>query len=267
MMMMTNTLSFDDIFHELNDDLDIEANEWPYLNNFYLNFEDEIQNAEELNRTNTSQRQQHHHHHRFFYDIPDYLSVSSSSFRTAFFSELRSLYNPIKFQDLQQLAILTHQLSIIRLHQQLWYCFLQSGKGQLKQPVQPLSRHPTDFTTLSFWPKIVTSVMISKGIIHHINSQDKIDQDIYINFVQNYLHQLEKQANQCQRQFDIIKKCLPDYVDTELNDKIDHFIQKEESIMAMRLHVQTRIALLEYISIDRSYQWAHFQQKPTNLQV
>jgi len=283
--MTTNILLFDDIFHELNDDLDTEGNEWHYLNNFYLNFEDEIQTDEELNRSNTSQQQQHQSpivvsrskkeinkndddHHRFFYNIPDYLSASSSSFRATFFSELRSIYNPIDFQDLQQLNILTHQTTIIYLHDQLWHHFLQAGKGQLKQPLPQLLQHPTDLTTLSFWPKIVTSVMISKGIIQHDNSQDKINQDIYINFIQNYLHQLEKQARQRRLQFDTITTRLPsDYANGIINDKIEHFIRNEDSLSALRLHFERRIALLEYICIDRSYQLAYFQQKPTNLQV
>ncbi len=258
------------------------------MNNFYLNFEDEIQIHEELNQSNTSQRrrqqqQQQHQspivvstsekkinenkNHPFFYDIPDYLSASSSSFRTAFFTELRN-YNPIDFQDLQQLSILAHQTSIIHLHEQLWHCFLQTGKGQLKQSIQQLLQHHTDLTTVSFWPKIVTSVMISKGIIHHDNRQDKIDQHIYINFVQNYLHQLEKQAKQRRLQFDTITNRLPPYYAKGiLNDKIEHFLRNEDSLSAIRFHFQRRIALLEYICIDRSYQLAYFQQKPTNLQV
>ncbi len=51
---MISTSLFDGIRHELNDDLEIEADDW-HLNNFYVNFEDERQ-GEELNRSSTYQR-------------------------------------------------------------------------------------------------------------------------------------------------------------------------------------------------------------------
>ncbi len=289
---MTNILAFDDIFHELYADLDSESNEWPYLNNFYLNFmEDELENQEELNRSNASQWQQHQQqnqsqivvstseksvtkigdaHYRFFHDIPDYLLPSSSSFRTAFFAELNSFRNSTHFQDLQELNILTHQTSIIYLHQQLWHGFLQAGTGQLKRQVQDLLQESTDevSTSLSFWPQAVTSVMICQGIIQPaVDGQYKIDQETYINFVQSYLRQLEKQAKQRRLQFDTIVNRLPGYTYDVLNDRIEHYLRNEDTLTALRVHFERRIALLEYIRIDRSYQLAYFQQKPTDLLV
>jgi hypothetical protein len=278
---MTHTLSFDDIFHELNVDLETDANDW-HLNNFYINFEDEIPDNEELNTLTPDHQQRQHQfnsenkrnknkpddHHLVFHEIPDYLLISSSSFQVAFFSELRNLFNPMNFEDLQQLNHLTHQMSIIHLHQQLWNRFLKSGTGQFKQRVQlPPSSLLQDNTnlTVSFWPQVVTSVMISKGIINVNNQQNQINQDIYINFIQKYLQQLETKWDECQFQFDTIKNRLQGYYEG-LNDKIDHFV-RTEGLVAMRLHFQTRIALNEYICLDRSFQLQYFQQNPTHLQV
>jgi hypothetical protein len=267
---------FDDIFHELNDDLEKEAIDW-HLNHYYINFEDKIQD-EPLNASSKSQSQigstlgkkiNTSDDGLFFHTIPDYLSASNLSFRATFLSELRSYFNPIDFQDLQQLAMLTHQMSILHLHQEFWQRLLQSGTGQLQQRVQPSTSSSSQYNnidkTLSFWPEIVTSVMISQGIINVNHRQDEIDQDIYVNFVRNYLDQLEKKVNQCRLQFNTIKNSLPNYSDI-LDDKIDHFIQKE-GLIGMQLHFQTRIAFIKYICHDRSYQLEYFQQKPTNLQV
>jgi len=277
--MIPDTVEFDDIFHEFNEDLDAEANEWRYLNHFYLHFGDET-----LNRSHPSpqqqqqQQQQHstaavvstlekenhrqHDAHEYFYGIPDYLSVSDSSFRVAFFCELRSYTNPMDFQDLQQLALLTHQTTIIYLHEQLWRCFLQAGQGQLKQQfVQSvLSKDHSDMTALSFWPPLVTVVMKSNGILQP---------EMYIYFIQNYLNQLEKQARLRRTQFDTILNRLlsTDDVRRAFSDKIEDFLRRDESLSAMRFHYQRRIALLEYIFIDRAYQLAYLQEKPTDLQV
>ena len=275
---MANTLSFDDIFHELNNELETEANDF-HLNNFYINFDAEIQNKE-LNQSGKYHERQSQSQlvsrtsdnkihkaddHLFFHEIPDYLLAFSLSFQATFLPELRSISNPIDFQDLQQLAFLTHQMSIIHLHEQLWYRYLQAGKGQLKQREESFSSQYNTDITLSLRSDIVITVMMSKGIINAANRQDKISQDIYVNFVQNYLYQLEQKSNQCRFQYDTIKNRLPYYTDA-LKDKIDHFIQKEE-LAVMQLHFQARIALLEYVCFDRSYQMAYFQQKPTPLQV
>ncbi len=106
--------------------------------------------------------------------------------------------------------------------------------------------------------------MISQGIMN-VNKQYKIAQDIYIKFIENYLQQLERQANQYRYQFDTIKNCLPDYAHT-IDDKIKHFVQNE-GLIGMRLHFEMRIALIEYICLDRTYQLEYFQEKPANLQV
>ena len=250
----------DDVFHELKDDLEKEANDY-HLNLFYLNFEDEIQ--EHRSQCSAASKSISKHIHFSFYEIPDYLSSSNLSFQATFFSELRSYFNPIDFTDLQQLSILTHQMSIIHLHQQLWHRCLQSGTSQLKPRDQLLLQHHAD-EILSFWPDMVISVMISKGLID-INRQNNIDQNVYINFIQKYLQQLEKKVNQCRFEFDTIKNRVPSYTHA-LNDKIEQFVQKE-GLQPIRLHFQTRMALIEYICFDRWYQWEYLQQKSTHLQV
>jgi hypothetical protein len=180
-------------------------------------------------------------------------------------SELYYTFNAIDFvKDLEQLIFLTYQMSMIHLHQQLWYRFLQCGTGQLKQPLLLVSN--IDLTTASFWPELVTSVMISQRAID-VHRSDPIDQDIYIHFIQNYLHRLERKVHQCQCQFDTIKKRRTGGSIEIVNDKIEHFVQTESSLIGMRLVFQLRITLIDSIYFDRSYQCAYFQQKPTNLQV
>jgi hypothetical protein len=282
---MSNTNSFQETFLELENDLDLEAKEWR-VNKFYLDFDDDIEEFASSNRSSTDSSQQSSpvvpisvkkrkqtDDPRLFSNVPDYLSLDNRSFQSEFLLELcHTAANSIDFSDLQHLAFLHHQMTILTLHQQLWYRFLQSGTGYLTKlehlafpsSSSSLSRHIAGMT-VSFWPKLVTSIMTSKGLIN-INRQDPMDQDIYIHFVQNYLHQLETQINQRRAQINTIKHCLP-YCLKRLMDKTDQFVQKEDNLVAMRIHFQTRIALLEYINIDRSYQWQYLQEKPTQLQV
>ena len=280
--MTTNAVLFVDTFHGLNEDLDIEVKQWPFLNMFYLNFDEmKIDSNEALS---TSQQQVKHQSSKvittaakkdieqYFYDIPDYLSASNSDFLPTFFCELRNFPNPVDFQDIQELAVLTHQSFIIHSHQQLWHCFLQAGKGLL--PQQRFIQDHTNFTaTLSFWPQIVTSIMIDKGILppNHINndhsSNNRQEQSIYINFIQNYLQQLEEQAKQHKLKFQTILKRLPCHSHETTANKIERLVTSEESRSALQLHFQRRIALFEYVCTDRSYQLAYFQEKPTDIQV
>ena len=272
-------VSFDDTFHELDHDLDMEANEWR-VNNFYLDFEDDMKQFQSSSKNLLQQsspvvpvsvkKRKQTENCGSFSHIPDYLSFDNHSFQSEFIFELCYTSNSIDFSGLQHLAFLIHQITILQLHQELWCRLLQSGAGYLKKlehlplPSSSLLRHIAGLT-VPFWPKLVTSVMNSKGITN-INGQDPMDQDIYINFIQNYLHQLEKQINQRRAQLNTIKHSLPHGL-RRLMDKTDQFVQKEESIVAMRNHFKTRLALLEFIHIDRSYQWQYLQEKPTQLQV
>ena len=255
---------------------------------FYLDFDEEQVESNEA--SNTSQQQakpqsstvvatvakkkiEKNADHRYFYDIPDYLSESNTNFTIRFFSELRYFRNPIDFKDLQELAVLTHQTFIIHSHQKLWHCFLQTGQGLLSQ--QRFIPDHTNFTaTLSFWPQIVTSIMMAKGILPSNNNDNnndhqsnRQDQNIYINFIQNYLHQLEQQAKQRELKFYTILKRLTTYSDQTIAERIEACVTSEESRFALQLHFKRRIALLEYICTDRSYQVAYFQEKPTDMQV
>lgn len=252
--------------------METDAKEW-HLDNFYLSFEDELLQNEPWSQTNADRQQQSQlvssSHNEvnpllMFHEIPDYLLASSSSFRIAFFDELNRYYNAIDFKGLQRLAYLTHQMSIIHLHKQLWCCCLQAGTGQIEPREQPCSSHYRANITFCHWPELVTSVMISKGMIDH-QTQDKCKHDTYVSFVQNYLQQLEKKSEQCRLQFNNIQNGLLGYTD-QLNDKIDHYVQKE-GLNTMRLHFESRIALIKYISIDRSYQMEYLQRKPTDAQV
>ncbi|CAF1265411.1 unnamed protein product [Adineta steineri] len=265
---MTNTIVFDGILRELNDDLEIEGKEYN-LNNIYLNFNNEnlandLHNQSQSQSISTAEKRITKEKDLFFLDIPNYLSASNSILGATFLPELRSYFQPIDFQDLQHLCMLTYHISIIHLHQQLWQRFLQSCKDQLKLQEQVSLLSDNSQINLSFYPETVTSIMISKGIID-INQQDTIEPNIYIQFIKNYLQELKEKVKQYQIQFDTLKNSLPNDTDTFVN-KIDGFVQNE-GLIPMKLHFQARIALDKYISIDRSYQLEYFQQKPTDLQL
>ncbi|CAF1481393.1 unnamed protein product [Adineta steineri] len=108
--MMTNTIVFQDILHELDNDLEIEGKEYN-LDSFYLNFKHERQETDQ----NQSQSQPIliseesiiKEKNFFFFDIPNYLSLSNITLQATFLSELCIYFKPINFKDLQQLCMLT----------------------------------------------------------------------------------------------------------------------------------------------------------------
>jgi len=290
--MATSRLNFDDIFQSFQNELELEAQEW-HIKHFYVNFQEQDKkiHREQLNELNINPEQHQQHQHsshvaattksrkysdedqdcQLFYEIPDYLSIASLEFQTTFFSELHHRYYPMDFKDLQQLAVLIRQLSILHLYEQLWTRILQAGTGQLKLRDQFFTVQSVDHRHFSFWSKIVTSILLiseKKKSIHVplLDQTHPIAEDIYINFVKNYLDQIKMKRQLCRFEFDTIRKNVSDPIGT-LDDKIENYAQKEGDLVAIELYVQTNLFLIDYYYFDRAYQWEYFQLNPTNLQV
>lgn len=231
-------ISWHDVFSELNDEIDRQGTDC-HLNCYYLDFTDDDTPLSNFNQ------------------LPSYISTTNSDFQLTFFCELRSLYNPIDFDDLKQLTFFTHQMSLIHLQEQLWCRCLQACSGQIKPctiPVRPVTME----RILAFCPKFLAVILQSKGIT--------IDLQEAVKFIQNYLRISQKKHRQYQIQFDELKCHLGSKYSNKLTEKIDRFVQKH-GLELIRLHFQTQIGLMEAIGIDRLYQYEYVQQKPTEDQV
>ena len=272
---MAHTFAYDDIFHDLLDDLETEIKDL-HLDDLYENFEayytshtgndNQFVLETKQQTTTTSNREEEEEEediddNKIFSNenIPHYLLESNSSFQVAFFSYLRAIYHPINSKDLQQLAILTHHMSIINLHQKLWYCYLKFGNNQLKKPYTQHIISPAAFQIIPTYPKIIQAILISKDKLN-VNNYE-----IYIRFIEKYLQYLDNKEKQYRTQFNTIKKRISNYTNV-LNDKIDEYVRKQ-GVLVQQLYYELKIALMEYISNDQFYQFDFFQQHPTETQV
>ncbi|CAF5057947.1 unnamed protein product, partial [Rotaria magnacalcarata] len=229
--------NFNNTFKSLADELDIEAKDLD------LDFNILDDNKEE--------------------EIPDYLSVSKSSFRANFLSELYCYQEIDDFYDLQYLAIVTHKLSIINLQQKLWHSYIQCGTGKLNLN-ERLQRQNIS-SSLCIWPQQVTTILIKQNY-NNIIDENKITQDIYVNFVNKIQLHFDVKAKQMQIEFEMIKNRF-ESVFTDIVDKIDTFVRKRDLTTAIRLHFEARTALVEYNYIDQVFQKEYLQQKPNEIQI
>ncbi|CAF2087068.1 unnamed protein product [Rotaria magnacalcarata] len=229
--------NFNNTFKSLADELDIEAKDLD------LDFNILDDNKEE--------------------EIPDYLSVSKSSFRANFLSELYCYQEIDDFYDLQYLAIVTHKLSIINLQQKLWHSYIQCGTGKLNLN-ERLQRQNIS-SSLCIWPQQVTTILIKQNYNNMID-ENKITQDIYVNFVNKIQLHFDVKAKQMQIEFEMIKNRF-ESVFTDIVDKIDTFVRKRDLTTAIRLHFEARTALVEYNYIDQVFQKEYLQQKPNEIQI
>ncbi|CAF4222056.1 unnamed protein product [Rotaria socialis] len=229
--------NFNNMFKSLADELDIEAKDLD------LDFNILDDNKEE--------------------EIPDYLSVSKSSFRANFLSELYCYQEIDDFYDLQYLAIVTHKLSIINLQRKLWYTYIQCGTGKLNLN-ERLQRQKFS-SSLCIWPQQVTTILIKQNY-NNIIDKNKITQDIYVNFVNKIQLHFDVKAKQMQIGFEMIKNRFESVL-TDIVDKIDTFVRKRDLTTAIRLHFEARTALVEYNYIDQVFQKEYLQQKPNEIQI
>ncbi|CAF1164151.1 unnamed protein product [Rotaria sordida] len=191
-------------------------------------------------------------------NIPDYLSSASSSFKATFLSELHRYYNPINFEDLQYLAILTHKLIIVNLYRKLWHIYIQCGTGQLKQ-------RPNLTKSFCIWSHQLTSMIIAQQY-NNITDQNEITHDVYLNFVKKNLFYFGAKASQYQFQVDSTQDRVDNGSDA-LIYKIDEFVQKNDYVTCIRLYFEGKIALIEYTYLDQLLQYEYLQQNSNEHQI
>lgn len=195
--------------------------------------------------------------------IPDYLSLSSSSFKTTFFPELKRLYKPLDFEDLQCLSILTHKLFLVNFHRKLWQTYSDCGAGQIHQRKKfhlYMHRKP-----IPVWCRQVIALIITQQY-NNITNVNDITESIYMDFIKKKQLDLDNQAKQCQIQLDLYKQRIEHEVEA-LMYKIDQFIQKSDTMMATKLHFEAQIELVEYSYIDELLQNEYHQYELNDEQV
>ena len=186
----------------------------------------------------------------------------TSTFRCAFFRELTHYASPFDPLELEQLTLLSYQMSIISLHKQLWTTYLQSGTGQLEKS-HP-SRRQDEETELHYWPTYLRSFTLARAFAKIIEG-DTMEYERHVESVKRYLAHLDQQHHQYLTQFDALKSGMPLFTPA-LAYLIEELVRKQ-ALPAVNVYFDTVITLIKYDYIDRFMQLQYVRQKPTQEQV
>jgi hypothetical protein len=195
--------------------------------------------------------------------MPWFLLATNNSFERMITPILRRTNSSIYIEDLRQIALLIYNLAVTDLLHWQWETYLLSGTGVLKYQVALQDKeNPIDGTSL--WPTEVKTKIIEKGLTTARN-ESEIDFDTCRKCLENYLRQLNDNAEQYRTQLNDRKRRLNGFTE-EMEKEIEHFLH-EQSINQIKIKVQTKIAIVEYDYYDRLLELAYLRLKPNQYQV
>jgi hypothetical protein len=195
--------------------------------------------------------------------IPNYLTKRNKSFQQIIHHVQSTITTTVTVTanktnhgvELRKIAILIYKIMVIQTYHLLWIAYLRSGLGEL---IIPSKEQLLYSTTIPIWPKEI------KTLLQLTKKTNKDDDEIYLNFVNDHLHELDHQLKQYQ---------------TELNIKANNFngytlaIQKiletyiEQNLQSFRMKIEHQIELIHYDYHIRALKLEFFRYKPNADQV
>ena len=189
--------------------------------------------------------------------MPYYLTKRNKSFQQMIHdvrSKIRTTFSiNNNVDEVRKISILIYKIMIIQTYHRLWTTYLKSGLGQLISAIDAPSLYST---TLPIWPKTIKDLL-------QLNNNTNAN-DIYFNFVNQKLHELNHQLKQYQ---------------TELNRQANNFhiytltIQKvietyiEKHLQTFRMNIEHQIDLIYYDYHIRALKSEYFRSNPNEYQV
>ncbi|CAF4367976.1 unnamed protein product, partial [Adineta steineri] len=144
----------------------------------------------------------------------------------------------ITIEDLRQLTILKHKISMIRIRQQLWTIYLKSGMGQWKTD----ESHRTNVDR-RIWPEEVRTIMLVK-LKNNNNNNNQDEQKLCEEIVYEYLEGFTQAMNYYCEEFTKRKNNLIGFTD-EIEKSIETFVQ-QHSIRSYQMKLNYKTTLLKY---------------------
>ena len=193
--------------------------------------------------------------------IPNYLTKKNRTFKHMMFEALSTITtvrsNIIdKMDELRKIAILKYKIMIIQTYQLLWTAYLKSGMGQL---IIPSKTKLSYSTTLPIWPKDIKTMLPSKSMEEKTN-----ETEIYLNFVNNYLYELEHQLQQYQTQLNIETNKFQGYTLT-IQKMIETYIEK--NLQSFRMEIEHKVELIHYDYHIQALKLEYNRLNPNAFQV
>jgi hypothetical protein len=198
--------------------------------------------------------------------IPNYLSLNHQNFQQLMQSLISTTASSFTIQDLQDIAILIYQITLIKLKRLLWNAYLQSGTGKLKP--HPLS-NITHNDQLFIWPLEVKSMVLNEEKKKNPNQNiniNQIDHKMCHDYVYRTIYQFSGPQEEYQKKLDEKKHHLNHIFTSDMEDTIIQFIEQQE-LFFKRLEIQKKIAIVEYDYKDQVIEYEFKQLKPNQYQV
>ena len=198
--------------------------------------------------------------------VPDYLTKRNKSFQllihqilstktAATISSSTQLDNTDKKEELRSIAILIYKIMMIQTYQHLWTTYLKSGIGQL---IMSSEIQLTSTTALMLWPKEIKTMLPSQ------NMTETGGNDIYIEFVNNQLNELQYQLKRYQMELNIKANNFQGY-SLIIQKIIEAHI--EQNLQPFRMEIEHKVELLHYDYHIRALKLEYFRHKPNEHQV
>lgn len=199
--------------------------------------------------------------------IPKYLLTTNKLF-VNMTKKLIKTKSSITLNDVQQVAIIMHQIGALRIKKQTAIVYLQSVTGELKE-------QEYDFSGVDrrVWPIQVKSLMLT----HHKSTKTTttnatkaaMDGENVQRVCENLLHQqlqeMNRQIEHLQKQFDEKKNSLIGFTST-MEDTIQNYVQQYE-IKPLKIKNDFKIAMIKYSYDAEILQRQYLEEKPNEYQV
>ncbi|CAF1505365.1 unnamed protein product, partial [Adineta steineri] len=191
--------------------------------------------------------------------LPTYLQ-STSTFLNKFMTDdiINRISTTIAIEDLRQLAILKHKISMISIRQQLWTIYLKSGMGQWKTD----ESHRIDVNR-RIWPDEVLTIMSLK-LKNNNNNKNQDEQKLCEEIVYEYLEDFNKATIYYCEEFAKRKNNLIGFTD-EIEKSIETFVQ-QHGIQSQQMKLNYKTTILKYGYDDQILQREYLRTNPTKYQ-
>jgi hypothetical protein len=169
----------------------------------------------------------------------------------------------ISINDIQQVAILKHNIADLDIQKQISTIYLRSGTGKLREPEVELIA-----VDRRVWPIQVKSAVSAQPSNMSRTTMEMNEEDqhhAYEELVHCRLQEMNEKIEQYQIQLNEMKSGLIDFTST-MEEVIDTYIQ-QYGIKPLQMKRDHKIALLEYDYDAEILQRKYLQENPNEYQV
>ncbi|CAF1411339.1 unnamed protein product [Rotaria sordida] len=192
--------------------------------------------------------------------IPDYLSKRNESYKqiiNQIISTTANLATSNKTkEELRQISILIYKIMVIQIYNSLWTTYLKSGTGQL---IIQSKEQLNCLTNLHIWPKEIKTIITQKSIKMNATNEN----EIYMNFISNKLHELDNQLKQYQAELNQKINSFYGYT-LKLQQLIETYIQQNMS--SFRMEIEHKIELIHYDYYIQALKLEYYRHDPNVYQ-